>query len=101
MSLHCRNNQLAALSVASTTVGASTTASVAPSSTSPKSPSSTSSTSASVSAAAAAAQQMAAAAAAAAGHPGFNSYTGQLAVTDAAATAANGQWAEGVFNDIF
>ena len=27
-------------------------------------------------------------------HPGFNTYTGQLAVTDAAA-AANGQWSEG------
>ena len=35
------------------------------------------------------AQQMAAAHA---HHPGFNSYTGQLAVTDA---ATNGQWTEG------
>jgi hypothetical protein len=37
------------------------------------------------------AQQMAAAHA---HHPGFNSYTGQLAVTDA---ATNGQWTEGGF----
>jgi early B-cell factor len=39
-----------------------------------------------VSVSAAAAQQMAQ-------HPGFNSYTGQLAVTDVA--SANGQWTEG------
>jgi early B-cell factor len=32
----------------------------------------------------------------AATHPGFNSYTGQLSVTDAAAAAAaNGQWTDG------